>query len=239
MNSSNTLLAAAKRRHQAKAEAFERALQALPANASARNIQAVDSVYRRDLDKLEAEMRKLEAEAPILQPRITVTEAPTYHRDNPERSWIADMYAARTMGDTASLERLRRNGREAILDAERRGMKLRDREGRALNSSSTTGGDFLPPIWAGEYYAEVKRARRVVSRLMHSIPLPPSGETITIPRMTSGTTTAAQQDNQNVSNTDPATAPLTVPVCSVAGYTDLSRLQAELELRRRRLGLRA
>jgi hypothetical protein len=58
---------------------------------------------------------------------------------------------------------------------------------------------------------------------MRSLPLPPSGETITVPRMTGGGTVAAQQDNNSLSNTDSITAPLTVPVCSVAGYVDLSR----------------
>jgi HK97 family phage major capsid protein len=190
---------------------YSRRLNELPADARTGDLKSLEQIYGKKIANAEAEVRKFEAAATAAAPtsRASVTSEPkTYHRDNASRSWLADMYAAQRGGDIEALARLQRNNAEA----------------RALNSSTTTGGDFLPPIWAGSYFAEVKRARRVISSLMRPLPLPPSGETITVPRMTAGATVAVQTaDNQTLSNTDAVTASLTVPVCTVAGYADCSR----------------
>ena len=163
------LLKAARSKHDSIAAEFQKRLDGLPADARAADIQNLQTIYTNKLDKAEQEVRKLEAAAPTA--RISVTSEPaTYHKDDASRSWVGDLYAVRKGGDSDALARLRRN----------------DAEARALNSTTTTGGDFLPPIWAGQYYAEVKRARRVLSQLMRQLPLPPSGETITVPRMTAG-----------------------------------------------------
>lgn len=219
---------------------YEARLSDLPDTATADDITAVTSEYAPKLEV--AEKRTLDAEEhfnrmdalararaatkdliPALE--VQVREAPTYEKDNLHGpSFFADLYRAQRYNDRSSLERLQRSAMETIVEAEKRGTPVRDAEGRALNSTSTSGGDFLPPLYFGEYYAAFKRARRVMANLVRNLPLPPSGNTITIPRMTSGASTAAQNgDNTNLSNTDAVTAEVTVPVCTVAGYADLSR----------------
>jgi len=156
---------------------------------------------------------------------LRVTEPLTYTKENPHGpSFFHDLYVLQTRGSSDARERLEKGTVETRVGLEERGIVLRDAEGRALSSSSTAGGDFLPPLYFGDLYAYFKRARRVTANLVRNLPLAAKGNTITIPRVTGGSTAIVQTaDNQNVSNTDPVTAILTIPVCTVAGYVDLSR----------------
>ena len=153
-----------------------------------------------------------------------VSEPTTYSRENPDTSFFADLFRWSKDKDQRSGDRLVRGTKETLTLAEERGVTFRDAEGRAMSSSTGAGGDFLPPIYFGELYAEFKRAKRVTSALVWNRVLPPMGTTITVPRVTGGATTAAQTaDNASTSNTDETTGLLTIPVCTVAGYVDVSR----------------
>jgi HK97 family phage major capsid protein len=56
------------------------------------------------------------------------------------------------------------------------------------------------------------------------VPLPPEGMTVNVPRITTGSTTAAQTaENATISNQDLDETTLAVPVATVAGYVDVSR----------------
>lgn len=155
---------------------------------------------------------------------IQVTESLTYARDNTETSYFSDLYRARFLNDGSARARLKKGTKETLVEAEKRGIKFRDVESRALNQSTTSGGDFLPPLYFGELYAEYKRQRRVVAGLVKNFDLPANGLSINVPRVTAGATTAAQTaDNANLSTTDETTAVITIPVETIAGYVDLSR----------------
>lgn len=220
-------------------ESYDARIAALSADASADEITAVNDEFVPQLTEGETRVREAkaafetadtvararEASAALVPAgTLSVTEARTYEKDNATASFFSDLYRMQRYNDRGALERLQRNSREAIVDAEERGTPLRDAEGRAMNSTTTSGGDFLPPLYFGDLYAEFKRARRVASNLVRNLPLPAHGNSITIPRMTSGASTAAQNgDNSNLSTTDAVTATVTVPVCTVAGYADMSR----------------
>jgi HK97 family phage major capsid protein len=155
---------------------------------------------------------------------LRVSEPATYDKRNPHISWFSDLYAMRNTGNRDATARLERNHQESLTASEARGDVFRDAEGRAMGSTAGQGGDFLPPIWYGDLYAEFKRARRVTAGLFRNLPLSETGNTISVPKVTGGTSAAAQSaDNANVTNVDATTAMITVPVCTVAGYTDCSR----------------
>lgn len=239
LDQANTRLEEARSAHAAIAADYEARISALPEDATAEDVQAVIDEFTPQLDEAEGRVeqaksqlkeaeklaRAREASADLIPASaLQVNEPLTYDPKNQSRSFFGDLYRAQRYHDTAALDRLQRNTRETLVEAEKRGITFRDAEGRALSSASTAGGDFLPPLYFGELYAEFKRARRVTANLVRNIPLPPTGNTITIPRMTGGATTAAQTaDNQNLATQDAVTATLSVPVCTVAGYADLSR----------------
>lgn len=233
--------------HAAIAAEYEARITGLAEDASVEDIQAITEEMTPKLDEASELVERTKAQlteitkldearkasaALIPAGDVEVTEAPTYERGNPFKSYFGDLYNARFNFNRDANARLEKGHKEALADAEKRGIVYRDAEGRAMGSGSTAGGSFLPPLYFGDLYAEFKRARRVTSRLVDNRPLAAKGNTITIPRLkaassgdtTTATLTSAQTaDNASVANQDATTDVITVPVCTVAGYTDLSR----------------
>lgn len=245
LEQANARLAEARAAHAVAAADYEARLTALPEDASIEDIQAVTDEGTAQLDAAEDLVKRTQAQVDAttrvtearvasaalipsgdVEGRIEVkSEAPVYDARTPHGpSFFNDLYSWNKNHSSDALGRLERNTQMTAEGYKEQGIVLRDKEGRALSSTATAGGDFLPPLYFGSLYAEVKRARRVTANLVQNLPLAAVGNSITIPRMTSGASTAAQSsDNQNLSNTDAVTATLTVPVCTVAGYADLSR----------------
>lgn len=236
-------LAEARSAHAALTVEYEARLTALADDASVDDVQAITNEFTPQLDAAEElvkrttnqsdevgrlmESRKAYADLiPGGSGEVRITNEPaTYDKSNPwGPSFFNDMYTYQTRNSRDALGRLERNNKETLDGLEQRGITLRDLEGRALSSTSTAGGDFLPPLYFGDLYAEFKRAKRVTANLVRNLPLAAQGNTITIPRITAGGSAAAQTaDNQNVANVDPTTDLVTASVCTVAGYVDLSR----------------
>lgn len=226
---------------------YEARLADLAEDATADDVQAVIDEFEPQITEAESVVTRTKTQAEKIKslaearkqtedliPRETEErtdeqivvgrEAPVYDKDNPHgASYFADLYAASARQSRDAIARLQRNSEMTSVELEKRGTPFHDAEGRAMGSTAGAGGDFLPPLYFGDLYAEFKRARRVTAKLVRNLPLAAKGNTITIPRITGGTLTAAQQDNQNVQNTDATTQILTIPVCTVAGYNDLSR----------------
>jgi len=224
---------------------FESRIAALPEDATAEDVEALTAEMRTKLDEadelvkrakaqLDDAIRLAEARAAtadlIPSGTVEVQEASVYQRGNPYKSYFVDLWQARTRGNREAEARLEKCHKEAVAFDQKRG--LVDAEGRAMGSGSTAGGSFLPPLYFGDLYAEFKRARRVTSRLVQNRPLTERGNSISIPRLkaassgdtTTATLTAAQTaDNATLANQDATTDTITVPVCTVAGYADLSR----------------
>jgi HK97 family phage major capsid protein len=96
-------------------------------------------------------------------------------------------------------------------------------EQRALNRTDGTGGFFVPPLHLIDEYVPLARAGRPFVEQCRQIPLPGGTDSVNIPRIATGTTTAIQTaDNAAVSSTDLTDALITVPVRTIAGMQDMA-----------------
>lgn len=141
-------------------------------------------------------------------------------RQNPSApSFLRDLFAAQVRRDPAALGRLERHGREVEVDNPKWAA-------RAANTGAVSG--FTPPQYIADLFAEYARAGRPTANLCTPLPLPEVGMTVNIPRVTTGTIVGAQAtENATVSNQDVDDTLLTVPVRTIAGYTDVSRQAVE------------
>ena len=94
---------------------------------------------------------------------------------------------------------------------------------RALSTASTAGGEFVPPMFLTEQWIEFLRASRVVANCMHHEDLPDGTMSLSIPKVTGGTTVRTQgTQNTNISDTDLQTVFVTFPVVTFAGQQVVS-----------------
>jgi HK97 family phage major capsid protein len=146
-------------------------------------------------------------------------ERSTDFRGEPEPGFITDLFKSQVLGDPQASERLARHGREMSVD----NPKLVE---RAVNTGGVPG--FLPPAYLEELFAEYARAGRPLANLCRKLPLPASGMSVNIPRVTTSTLTAIQAtENATVGNQDPASTLLTANVNTIAGYVTVSRQAIE------------
>lgn len=131
-----------------------------------------------------------------------------------ERSYLVDLYRGQVLHDPAALQRLGEHG---------------DTVPRELRDASTANvAGFVPPAYLTGLFAEAAKAGRPTANLCTSAPLPASGLTVNMGRITTATTIAAQNgENTAVSNTDPDDTLITANVRTYAGYADLSRQAVE------------
>lgn len=99
-------------------------------------------------------------------------------------------------------------------------------EKRAI-ATSTLGG-ILPPAYLLDLYAKAARNGRVFANQVNSQPLPDTGMSVIIPRLTVGLATGVQaSENTTVTTQDPTEVDLSVPVRTLAGYSPVSRQTIE------------
>jgi HK97 family phage major capsid protein len=134
----------------------------------------------------------------------------TYHAGREGPSYFADLVSARN-GNGDAIDRLRTNNNEV-------------RTGTPLGSFTPgSGTDFVPPLWLSEY-VEVARGAGVFSTLVHQEPMPPHTNTLSLPRLRTGTEVGIQSaEHVPVTNTEPTTDLISAPVCTTAGYNVLSQ----------------
>ena len=167
-------------------------------------------------DKKAAEARA--AVASIATPTVASTkvtrEERTYRPDG-DISFFKDAYAAQFKSDYAAQERLARHQREESV--ERRDVGTAQFEGLVI------------PQYLVDLAAPYARAGRPFADFAtNKMTLPPSGMTLNISRMTTGSSTAVQvTQNDAVSETDVDDTLLTVNVRTIAGQQDLSRQAIE------------
>lgn len=214
-------LTEAREAHAAALNELEEAVSALTNPGEDADVDAIEQrcaaadaeVERRTgiVNRLE-KISEARAKAPaIIVPEVAETpsikvgdEAKTY-RPDARHSFYRDL-VYRNRDDQAA-ERIRRHQSET----------------RDMSTADTAGGEFVPPIYLGELYEEVRRNRRVVVEALPKLPLPPVGDTISIPAFTSGGSVAAQQESNAVSETDLVSATTSVSVRTYAGQIDVSR----------------
>lgn len=143
-------------------------------------------------------------------------DARTYRLGGPH-SFIQDSVAAQR-GSAEAIERLTRNAKE-LFDAG----KISEKELRAIGETAGSGGELVAPLYMQEEYLKLARAGRPYWNVCNKRPLPPNANTINIPRLKTGTETAAQKDLAEVTNTNLTTGLLTFDVITVAGNQDFAR----------------
>jgi HK97 family phage major capsid protein len=96
-------------------------------------------------------------------------------------------------------------------------------EQRDLNRTDGTGGYFVPPVWLMQEFIDLSRGGRITADLCNQMPLPTGTDSINIPKVASGTTTATQTaDNAAVSETDLTDTSVQANVKTIAGQQDLA-----------------
>lgn len=163
----------------------------------------------------DAEARSLadSLEATDATPRVSVRSEELTYRQGGEHSYFRDLALANAPGrfDNEARARLTRHVDEMSVE-------LR------TTPSRTDGqmGEFVPPMWMLASYVKLARAGRVGADLCTKLELPTGTDSINIPKITGGSTVAAQQDNGSVSETDMTTSTVTAPVNTYAGNERIS-----------------
>lgn len=142
-------------------------------------------------------------------------EEPVYRADGP--SFFGDMFRRDFMHDHQATQRLNRHFEQALETAPER---------RDVGTSAFAG--LVVPQYLVDLYAPLARAGRPFANQCFRQPLPASGMTVNISRITTGATEAVQAtENAAVSETDMDDTLLTVNVRTIAGQQDISRQALE------------
>jgi HK97 family phage major capsid protein len=74
-----------------------------------------------------------------------------------------------------------------------------------------------------DLWTTVARASRPTANVVRNLPLPSGTDTLSIPKVLTGSATSGHADLGNVQETNPTTGKLDVPVTTIAGQVDVSR----------------
>jgi HK97 family phage major capsid protein len=174
----------------------------------------------RELDarvaELDAEVRADDAAAEMAKryapSGVRVGAEPeVYNRSAGSPSYFRDMWLAQKQGDRGAIDRLTRNN------------AMRAEENRAINTTDGAGGEFVPPKWLVDEYVKLARPGRVTADRVPTSELPAGTDSISVPKVATGTATAQQtSQNTGVPQTDITTTSVSSPVVTLAGGQTLS-----------------
>jgi len=213
---------------EARAVAAAEAEALLAGEASAESLDAVEA-RQAEIAELDSKIEKAEAlearTASIKEARATegvktfgsavvTREAMTYDKGS-DNSFVRDMINAQLRNEPSAWERLNRHSQEVAVEV------------RDISRTDTAGGDFVPPLYLINEYAEFARAARVTADLATKMALPAGTDSINIPQITTGTRAGFQAaDNSSTyspSNPrDMVTATVTAPVRTISGFENVS-----------------
>jgi len=184
---------------------------------SERTREAMERAERIERARSQHQPRVVESATEYLRSSGTaqvVREEPTYRPDT-AHSFFRDMVYAKA-GDGDAVQRLQRHRAEV-------GVERRD-----VTTADPGAAGVIPPVYLASALAELPRPGRPFADILPSLPLPDAGMTISIPKVQSGVTVAAQSaENAAVSETDIDTQTVSVPVRTIAGLNDVSQQSLE------------
>ncbi|MFI0772320.1 phage major capsid protein [Streptomyces sp. NPDC021218] len=158
-----------------------------------------------------AELLAQNGQAGERRERVQVVSEPETYRKGGNASYFRDLFRAQVNGNRESIERLARNDREV-------------QEKRALTTTDGAGGEFVPPLWMVNDYIALARGGRVVADQVRPMALPTGTDSISLPKVASGTATAEQTtQNTAVQDTDATTGSVTAGVATIAGKQVVSQ----------------
>lgn len=147
---------------------------------------------------------------PTGETRVQITKEPLVYQRHGQFSFFRDLIYANT--DDVARNRLHRHAQEMRVE-------LRD-----LTSTAGAGGEFIPPLWLQNQWVELLRAARPTADVVTKFPLPAGTNSINLPRLATGGSTAIQaSENAAVTEVDPTTNSVTANVRTIAGQVDMSR----------------
>ncbi|MFH8627758.1 phage major capsid protein [Streptomyces vietnamensis] len=168
-------------------------------------------VEAEERDAKAAELRAKYSPAGPQATGIKVVSEPETYRKGGQASYFRDLFRAQQRGDHEAIDRLQRNDREV-------------QEKRALTTTDGGVGEFVPPLWMVEDYVRLARAGRVVADQIAHETLPAGTDSINLPRLATGTSTAEQAtQNSAVSNTDATSNSVSASVATIAGQQVVSQ----------------
>jgi HK97 family phage major capsid protein len=173
-----------------------------------------DALAAQHTDLIAEEARKADIAASTpaaVRASVSIGNEPTTYRkgDPTSPSYFRDLMAASlNLGDSRSAtDRLTRSSQET----------------RAITTVDGAGGEFVPPLWMVDEFVQLARAGRVTADLLNKQPLPTGTDSINLPKITTGTSTAEQTTQNNaVSNTDIVTTSVVGNVATIAGQQVVS-----------------
>lgn len=234
---------------QLRAQLSGRIAERLAAKAELDAILAAPASEQRDLNDTEAtafaearaKITSADAEIDQLQARVTEleaiearkfseaasrpspaggahvrSEARTYNPDAERRdglNFLADVAAAQRFNDQGAAQRLSRHMAEERV--ERPGI-----ESRAVATSAFAG--LVVPQYLVDMVATTRRAARPLADIANKHPLPASGMTVSISKITTATSAALQTQNNAASETNMDDTLLTMDVLTSAGQQTVS-----------------
>lgn len=179
--------------------------------------------YRGKIADLEEDEKREQRAAEVLaehkqtgerRERVQVVSEPETYRRGGTQSYFRDLFRAQQRGDHDAIDRLRRSDEQVLSGLEQ----------RALTTTDGGIGEFVPPLWMVQEYVQLARAGRVVADQIAHQPLPAGTDTISLPKLASGTSTAEQAtQNSAVSNTDATSSSVSAAVATVAGQQVVSQ----------------
>jgi HK97 family phage major capsid protein len=194
-------------------ETEEKNLSDLHARADTLDVRITEL---RDIQLANAEAAKMRAEVTPTQDaadastEVRVGDEPLTYSQESGRSFFRDLYASQFHHDPSAQQRISRHSSE---------MDVEHRDGTTANFAGLVVPQYLVSL-----AAELARAGRPFANLCTPMPLPNSGMTLNISRVTTGSSAAVQAtENTAVSETDIDDTLLTIDVRTIAGQQDISR----------------
>lgn len=100
---------------------------------------------------------------------------------------------------------------------------MADREQRNVTTSDPGAAGVVPPVYLADMLADLPREGRPTVDIFPTFPFPAAGTTLTVPRVTTGTTVAVgATEAPTVSETDIDFTTLSVGLVTIAGQNDVS-----------------
>lgn len=212
-------------------------IDGLAADAADEDVQAAEAALdtaEREFERAVANLHRAErvAEArelsPIVVPadeadrkergtqRITLgKDNDLVYRQDRDHSFFRDLYYAGT-GNLEARKRMDEHSTQMrVLTAER--------EQRNVTSADPGAAGVVPPVYLADMLADLPREGRPTVDIFPTFPFPAAGTTLTVPRVTTGTTVAVgATEAPTVSETDIDFTTLSVGLVTIAGQNDVS-----------------
>lgn len=175
---------------------------------------------------------------------VVVSEPMTYARRS-GNSYFHDLARAQLRADQGAAERLQRHAAELRVELPAREARREARAREQMDSMATAerwadeqraaafesrvnpnrtdgqGGYFVPPLWLVDEYIGLPRFGRPIADSVRNLELPSGTDSINLPKIATGSSTAAQTaDGAAVSSTDITDTSVSASVYTVAGQQD-------------------